>query len=138
MRRAQGGFWKALNLWEFFAVASAASARRVEASGRERSLCYAIGPNRNPTPQSWCAAGEKWWLRPDLNRGPHWQGNFKSFAAAELANGPLIQPFNLSVNEPASWIQVTKHKPEPGSAVFLFTEWLQQEIDSDPNFKAAR
>ena len=59
----------------------------------------------------------------------------RPFAAAELANGRLIQPFNLSVNEPASWIQVTKHKPEPGSTVCLFTEWLQQEIDSDLNFK---
>jgi len=62
----------------------------------------------------------------------------RPFAATELANGQLIQPFNLSVNEPASWIQVTKHKPEPGSAVYLFTEWLRQEIGSDLNFKAAR
>jgi LysR family glycine cleavage system transcriptional activator len=62
----------------------------------------------------------------------------RPFAAAELTNGRLIQPFHLSVNEPASWIQVTKHKPEPGSAVYLFTEWLQHEIGSDPNFKAAR
>jgi LysR family glycine cleavage system transcriptional activator len=62
----------------------------------------------------------------------------RPFAAADLANGRLIQPFNLSVNEPASWIQVTKHKPEPGSAVYLFTEWLQQEIGSDTNFKTAR
>ena len=62
----------------------------------------------------------------------------RPFAAAELANGRLIQPFNLSVNEPASWFQVTKHKPEPGSAVYLFTEWLQHEVGSDLNFKAAR
>jgi hypothetical protein len=62
----------------------------------------------------------------------------RPFAAAELANGRLIQPFNLSVNEPASWIQVTKRKPEPGSAVYFFTEWLQQEIGSDTNFKTAR
>ncbi len=27
----------------------------------------------------------------------------RPFAAAELANGRLIQPFNLSVNESASW-----------------------------------
>lgn len=62
----------------------------------------------------------------------------RPFAAAELANGRLIQPFNLSVDEPASWIQVTKHKPEPGSAVYLFSEWLRQEIGSDTNFKTAR
>ena len=36
------------------------------------------------------------------------------------------------------WIQVTKHKPEPGSAVYLFTEWLQRETGSDRNYKAAR
>ncbi len=60
----------------------------------------------------------------------------RPFAAAELASGRLIQPFNLLVNEPASWIQVTKHKPEPGSTVYLFTEWLQQEIGSDLNIKA--
>jgi len=59
----------------------------------------------------------------------------RPFAAADIANGQLIQPFELSVNEPASWTQVTKHKPEPGSAVYLFTEWLRQEIDSDSNFK---
>lgn len=62
----------------------------------------------------------------------------RPFAAADLANGRLIKPFNLSVNEPGSWFQVTKHKPEPGSAVYLFTEWLQQEIGSDSNFKTAR
>ena len=62
----------------------------------------------------------------------------RPFAAADLANGRLIQPFNLSVDEPASWIQVTKRKPEPDSAVYLFTEWLQQEIGSDANFKPAR
>jgi LysR family glycine cleavage system transcriptional activator len=62
----------------------------------------------------------------------------RPFAAADLANGRLIQPFNLSVDEPASWIQVTKHRPEPGSAVYLFTEWLQQEIGSDTNLKTAR
>ena len=61
----------------------------------------------------------------------------RPFAATDLANGRLIQPFNLSVDEPASWIQVTKHRPEPGSAVYLFTEWLQQEIGSDTNFKTA-
>ena len=61
----------------------------------------------------------------------------RPFAAADIANGQLIQPFDLSVNEPASWIQVTKYKPEPGSAVCLFTEWLQQEIESDLNFKGA-
>jgi DNA-binding transcriptional LysR family regulator len=59
----------------------------------------------------------------------------RPFAAADLANGRLIQPFALSVKEPGSWFQVTKHKPKPGSAVYLFTEWLQQEIDSDPNYK---
>ena len=58
----------------------------------------------------------------------------RPFAAAEIANRRLIQPFDLSVNEPASWVQVTKHKPEPGSAVCLFTEWLRHEIASDPNF----
>ena len=62
----------------------------------------------------------------------------RPFAAADLANGRLIKPFNLSVNEPGSWFQVTKHKSEPGSAVYLFTEWLQQEIGSDSNFKTAR
>ena len=62
----------------------------------------------------------------------------RPFAAADIANGQLIRPFDLSVDEPASWIQVTKRKPEPGSSVFLFTEWLQQEISSDPNFKAGR
>ena len=61
----------------------------------------------------------------------------RPFAAVDIANGQLIEPFDLSVNEPASWIQVTKRKPEPGSAACLFTEWLQQEIDSDPNFKGA-
>jgi len=61
----------------------------------------------------------------------------RPFAAADIASGQLIQPFVLSVNEPASWIQVTKHKPEPGSAIYLFTEWLQQEIDSDPNYTVA-
>ena len=61
----------------------------------------------------------------------------RPFAAADIANGQLIQPFDLSVNEPVSWIQVTKRKPEPGSAVCLFTDWLQQEIASDPNIRAA-
>ncbi len=60
----------------------------------------------------------------------------RPFAAAELANERLIQPFDLSVKEPAGWTQVTKHKPEPGSAVYLLTEWLRREIDSDPNFMA--
>ena len=46
----------------------------------------------------------------------------RPFAAADIANGRLIQPFDLSVREPASWIQVAKHEPEPGSAVCLFTE----------------
>ncbi len=59
---------------------------------------------------------------------------------------PLDQPVDLEhylqlqipsiKNEPASWIQVTKHKPEPGSAVYLFTEWLRREIDTDSNFMA--
>jgi len=56
----------------------------------------------------------------------------------DIANGQLIQPFDLSVDEPANWIQVTKRKPEPGSAVYLFAEWLQQVIDYDLNFKTAR
>ena len=62
----------------------------------------------------------------------------RPFAATDIANGRLIQPFDLSVNEPAGWVQVTKHKPEPGSAVYLFTEWLRREIDSDTNFKTVR
>ena len=62
----------------------------------------------------------------------------RPFAATEIANGRLIQPFDLSVDEPASWIQVTKQKPKSGSAVHLFTDWLQQEIGSDINFKSAR
>ena len=62
---------KLLTALKFFAVASDRRARRVEVSGRERTSWYAIGPNRNPTPLSGRAAGEKWWLRPDLNRGPH-------------------------------------------------------------------
>jgi LysR family glycine cleavage system transcriptional activator len=62
----------------------------------------------------------------------------RPFAAAELANGRLIQPFDISVDEPASWTQVTRNKPVPGSAVYLFTEWLRQEIGSDANFKTAR
>ena len=60
----------------------------------------------------------------------------RPFAAAELTNGRLIHPFDISVNESGSWFQVTRHKLEPGSAVYLFTEWLQHEIGSDLNFKA--
>ena len=33
----------------------------------------------NSTPQSWCATGEKWWLRPDLNRGPYHYEYGKAF-----------------------------------------------------------
>jgi len=32
---------------------------------------YASVAQQNPTRLTGLAAGEKWWLRPDLNRGPH-------------------------------------------------------------------
>ena len=57
------------------------------------------------------------------------------FAATDLASGRLIKPFDLSVNEPASWFQVTKNDAKPNSAIDLFIKWLQQEIESDSNFE---
>ena len=50
---------KNLNYLNVFGVVSASSARRILTSGRERSLRYANGPRKDPTPQSMCSRRPK-------------------------------------------------------------------------------
>ena len=55
------------------------------------------------------------------------------FAAADLASRRLVKPFELSVDEPGSWFQVTRRNETRNSANDLFANWLQQQIASDAN-----
>jgi len=86
--------------------------------------CYEIGPtfDNYPIAREAALAG----LGFVMARQP--------FVADDLKAGRLIRPFSLVVPEPGSWFIFLRRQVCQEPSVLVFREWIQSEIERDPNF----
>ena len=53
-------------------------------------------------------------------------------AANDLRSGRLIQPFSVTVRQPARWYLVCRSELAEDSAVVRLRDWLKEEVAADP------